>query len=106
MLRVSFRSLPSASFPRLRGGKPALAGVAAAVIVLAGCGGAGRKGSGSRPPRGGGGDPPLLGVGGGGGGGPLPHPVQLVPAGVAACRWGGGARRARRFRAPSKATAS
>jgi hypothetical protein len=45
MLRVSFRSLPSASFPRLRGGKPALVGLAAAVIVLAGCGGPGDKAS-------------------------------------------------------------
>jgi hypothetical protein len=43
MLRVSFRSLPTASFPRLRGGKPALVGLAAAVIVLAGCGGGGHK---------------------------------------------------------------
>jgi hypothetical protein len=43
MLRVSFRLLPSASFPRLRGGKPALAALAAAVIVLAGCGSGGDK---------------------------------------------------------------
>src|SRR5919201_1042065 len=43
MLRVSFRSLPSASFPSPRGRKPALAGLAAAVIVLAGCGGGGHK---------------------------------------------------------------
>src|SRR5438270_891501 len=43
MLQVSFRSLPSASFPGLRGGKPALAGLAAAVIVLAGCGSGGHK---------------------------------------------------------------
>src|SRR5919199_343318 len=45
MLRVSFRWLPSASFPRLRGGKPAVGGLAAAVIVLAGCGGGGHKAS-------------------------------------------------------------
>jgi hypothetical protein len=45
MLRVSFRSVPSASFPHLRGGKPALVGLAAAVIVLAGCGGGGHKAS-------------------------------------------------------------
>jgi hypothetical protein len=45
MLRVSFRSVPSASFPGLRGRKPALAGLAAAVIVLAGCGGGGHKAS-------------------------------------------------------------
>src|SRR5919202_2896528 len=44
MLRVSFRSLPRASFPRPRGGKPArLAGLAAALIVLAGCGSGGSK---------------------------------------------------------------
>jgi hypothetical protein len=43
MLRVSFRSLPNASFPRLRGRKPALVGLAAALIVLAGCGGGGHK---------------------------------------------------------------
>jgi hypothetical protein len=43
MLRVSFRSLPSASFPGFRGCKPALVGLAAAVIVLAGCGGGGHK---------------------------------------------------------------
>src|SRR5919197_2920108 len=48
MLRVSFRSLPSASFPRPRGGKPALAGLAAALIVLAGCGSGGHKASASR----------------------------------------------------------
>src|ERR671930_158906 len=47
MLRVSFRSLPSASFPSPRGRKPALAGLAAAVIVLAGCGGGGDKGTAS-----------------------------------------------------------
>jgi hypothetical protein len=47
MLRVSFRSLPSASFPSLRGRKPALVGLAAAVIVLAGCGGGGHKASAS-----------------------------------------------------------
>jgi hypothetical protein len=45
MLRVSFRSLPSASFPRLRGGKPALVGLSAALIVLGGCGGGGHKAS-------------------------------------------------------------
>src|SRR5947208_1881421 len=45
MLRVSFRWLPNASFPCLRGGKPALVGLAAAVIVLAGCGGGGHKAS-------------------------------------------------------------
>jgi len=45
MLRVSFRSLPSASFPGLGGGKPALVGLVAAVIVLAGCGGGAHKGS-------------------------------------------------------------
>jgi hypothetical protein len=45
MLKVSFRSLPSAPFPRLRGGKPALVGLAAALIVLAGCGGGGHKAS-------------------------------------------------------------
>jgi hypothetical protein len=43
MLRVSFRSLPSASFPGLRGCKPARVGLAAAAIVLAGCGGGGHK---------------------------------------------------------------
>jgi hypothetical protein len=43
MLRVSFRSLPSASFPGLRGCKPALVGLAAALIVLAGCGGGHHK---------------------------------------------------------------
>src|SRR5690242_20250983 len=43
MLSVSFRSLPSASFPGLQGGKPALVGLAAAVIVLAGCGGGGHR---------------------------------------------------------------
>jgi hypothetical protein len=43
MLRVSFRSLPSASFPGLRGCKPALVGLAAALIVLPGCGGGGHK---------------------------------------------------------------
>jgi hypothetical protein len=48
MLRVSFRWLPVAPFPRLRGGKPALVGLAAAVIVLAaGCGGGGHKASAS-----------------------------------------------------------
>ena len=44
---MSFRWLPTASFPRLEGGKPALAGVAAAVIVLAGCGSGGHKASAS-----------------------------------------------------------
>src|SRR5919202_1633355 len=48
MLRVSFRSLPNASLPRPRGGKPALAGLGAALIVLAGCGGGGHKASASR----------------------------------------------------------
>jgi hypothetical protein len=43
MLRVSFRLLPSASFPRPQGGKPALAGVAAALILVAGCGSGGHK---------------------------------------------------------------
>src|SRR5919201_2318258 len=44
MLRVSFRSMPRASFPRPPGGKPALlAGIAAALIVLAGCGSGGSK---------------------------------------------------------------
>jgi hypothetical protein len=43
MLRVSFRSLPSASFPGPWGGKPALAGLAAALVVVAGCGSGGRK---------------------------------------------------------------
>src|ERR671930_2713672 len=43
MLRVSFQWLPSASFPSLRGRKPVLVGLAAAVIVLAGCGGGGHK---------------------------------------------------------------
>src|SRR5438552_15422483 len=47
MLRVSFRWLPSASFPCLRRGKPALVGLAAAVIVLAGCGSGGHKASAS-----------------------------------------------------------
>ena len=47
MLRVSFRWLPSASFPSLRGRKPALVGLAAAVIVLAGCGSGGHKASAS-----------------------------------------------------------
>ena len=40
---MSFRSLPSASFPGLRGCKPARVGLAAAAIVLAGCGGGGHK---------------------------------------------------------------
>jgi hypothetical protein len=44
---VSFRWLPSASFPRLRGGKPALVGLAAAAAALAGCGGGGHKASAS-----------------------------------------------------------
>src|SRR5256885_11355763 len=48
MLQVSFRSLPSASFPGSGGGKPALVGLAAAVIVLAGCGGGGHKATASR----------------------------------------------------------
>jgi hypothetical protein len=56
MLRVSFRSLPNASFPRLRGGKPALVGLAAAVIVLGGCGGGGHKASASDVRTVGGGD--------------------------------------------------
>src|SRR2546430_11171768 len=43
MLQVSFRSLASASFPGSGGGKPGLVGLAAAVIVLAGCGGGGHK---------------------------------------------------------------
>src|SRR2546430_4859958 len=43
MLQVSFRSWASASFPGSGGGKPALVGLAAAVIVLAGCGGRGRE---------------------------------------------------------------
>src|SRR5438034_11761198 len=48
MLQVSFRSLASASFPGSGGGKPALVGLAAAVIVLAGCGGGGHKATASR----------------------------------------------------------
>jgi hypothetical protein len=56
MLRVSFRSVPSASFPRLRRGKPALVGLAAAVIVLAGCGSGGDKSSASDLRTVGGGD--------------------------------------------------
>src|SRR5690349_12418508 len=56
MLRVSFRSLPSASFPRLLGGKPALVGLAAAVIVLAGCGSGGHKATASDVRTVGGGD--------------------------------------------------
>src|ERR671930_1167694 len=43
MLMVSCRSLPNAAFPGLRGCKPALVGLAAAVIVLAACGGGGHK---------------------------------------------------------------
>lgn|GEM_PF-707571 len=42
---MSFRWLPNASFPRLKGGKPALVGLAAALIVLAGCGSEGHKAS-------------------------------------------------------------
>lgn len=53
---MSFRSLPSASFPRLKGGKPPLVGLAAAVIVLAGCGGGGHKASASDLRTVGGGD--------------------------------------------------
>src|SRR5256885_398517 len=56
MLRVSFRWLPSGSFPRLRGGKPALVGLAAATIVLAGCGGGGHKATASDLRTVGGGD--------------------------------------------------
>jgi hypothetical protein len=46
MLPVSFRSLPTRSFPAPRRGKPALAGLAAALIVLAGCGSGQREVSG------------------------------------------------------------
>ena len=53
---MSFRSLPRASFPRPRGGKPALAGLAAALIVLAGCGSGGHKASASDLRTVGGGD--------------------------------------------------
>src|SRR5918911_2604640 len=45
MPQVSFRSLPTRSFPGPRRCKPALAGVAAAAIVLAGCGSGGSTGS-------------------------------------------------------------
>jgi hypothetical protein len=40
---MSFRSLPTRSFPRPGGCKPTLAGLAAAVIVLSGCGSGGHK---------------------------------------------------------------
>ena len=42
---MSFRSVPTRSFPCPRSHKPALAGLAAAVIVLAGCGSGGHKAS-------------------------------------------------------------
>jgi hypothetical protein len=42
---MSFRSLPTRSFPRTRRCKPPLAGLVAAVIVLAGCGSGGHKAS-------------------------------------------------------------
>jgi hypothetical protein len=56
MLKVSFRWLPNASFPRLGGGKPALVALAAAVIVLAGCGSGGHKATASDVKTVGGGD--------------------------------------------------
>jgi hypothetical protein len=44
MPQVSFRSLPTRSFPGPEGCKPALAGLAAAAILLAGCGSGSSKG--------------------------------------------------------------
>jgi hypothetical protein len=43
MLRVSFRSLPPRSFPALGGRKPALVGLAGALVLLAGCGDGGKS---------------------------------------------------------------
>src|SRR2546423_3777853 len=43
MLLVSFRSMPMGSFPRPGSSKPALTGLVAALVVLAGCGGGGHK---------------------------------------------------------------
>src|SRR5438067_2981605 len=41
--RMSFRSVPTPSFPRPGGCKPTLAGLAAVVIVMSGCGSGGPK---------------------------------------------------------------